>query len=79
MEGGDKQHPSSEGKANSRAHSEEPASSEFSDEDFTYVPYDMPLEVDRAEPAPSTPEYHCITRSRKAKKSRNAGDNKQIS
>jgi hypothetical protein len=54
--------------ANYRTYSEEPASYESSDEDFTHIPSEhVSLEKDRVESYPDTTEGRPITRSRKAK------------
>lgn len=69
VEDGAKQCARSEIEADNRSYSEEPAPSEFSDEeDFTYVPSKhVPLEKHTAESSPFTPECRPTTRSRKAK------------
>lgn len=71
VEDGAKQCARSESEADNRTYSEEPAPSEFVDEeDFTYVPSrHMPLEEYTAK-SPFTPVCRPTTRSRKAKKTR---------
>lgn len=68
-EDGFKGHSRSEDEMDCRAHYEEPALFEFSEDESTYAPSNcMPLEKDTAETCTSTPENRPTTRSRKTKK-----------